>query len=1062
MSKKLFPPYIEGILPAFTFSDNTISIPFSHNPTVNEADVLGYSLQIKSISTGDILLVLTRIGYTVGNIVTFQATNEEINNVKESYQGNYLKFQLAYIQRDTDAEKKLIDIQDRIFKVKNALNYPNEIDLNINMLQLVEQLFKINSIWKYLNRYYQSIKNTLSQTLQDEIWDDLVYITQANNELIAQYNTNNYNLDLLTGHYSTVGVAKWCFPTEISLSKTSDLDNNNLIQNQLLSRKTNFINGNTVYGIYSSPNDSSEKVYSYVFNIYDQDKNLLETSGEQLHNNSNNTTSSSYDKFRFNTSLQQGQNYLFEYAITTTNKLQQSVIYTIKQQPTVKIGLTTNLIAEANSDNGYIQLSLDFTKRLTFGHYILYRTDETSNFKNWTQILAFDLSHKKGKINIWKDLSIEQGVLYQYAIEQYNQYDIHSQKILSNKVKAKFEDLFLFDGERQLNIKFNPKVSTFKDTILEQKIETIGSQFPFVFRNGKVKYKEFAISGLISYNMDNEELFIKGTDLGILEDTYQRNGTPYSGIAETHNLGRNTNVSELNITVERKFKLAVLEWLNNGKIKCLKSPTEGNYLVRLINVSLSPEDSLGRMLHSFSATAYEMKECTMQNIVDLWYYDAIQNNLNSYKNSEYTETTIQIREVLETAGNNTWISIYPNKERIKNGVSSIWFQNVTPGTEFIITYKDQFANTTITSTSSSNFIMNNTGYLSFDNLPEGHTISDLQIKNKVLQDQEVGQITFGYYTTINTAFDHILNITNKDIVGQQYLYDDCKGENIIKIWNNNLKSTITKFYALQFNKIDYNFNHVFDLIKNLKAGDKITTAHYNLIKLYLSELTNNTNYFESFNSKYYQVVYNNFNKIFNFENTWTTEEGLTINWKEKDKLINWFIISEYKNPTDQQKQKIYLDKKNSLLYLDNIENIKYIELGPNVSADLSYEYLQYLYDIENDLKSELFKILKSNSESSVFYGSAQNRELITNYANKYNREIVRYYWEQEWVSRSLARLTSSSESATETTMNIISGYRNWYKYYYWEYVKELKKALLDLTKADAQAYYYMPEGGILG
>jgi hypothetical protein len=97
----------------------------------------------------------------------------------------------------------------------------------------------------------------------------------------------------------------------------------------------------------------------------------------------------------------------------------------------------------------------------------------------------------------------------------------------------------------------------------------------------------------------------------------------------------------------------------------------------------------------------------------------------------------------------------------------------------------------------------------------------------------------------------------------------------------------------------------------------------------------------------------------------------------------------------------------------------------------------------------LFKILKSNSESSVFYGSAQNRELITNYANKYNREIVHYYWEQEWVSRSLARLASSSESATETTMNIISGYRNWYKYYYWEYVKELKKALLDLTEADA-------------
>jgi len=62
--------------------------------------------------------------------------------------------------------------------------------------------------------------------------------------------------------------------------------------------------------------------------------------------------------------------------------------------------------------------------------------------------------------------------------------------------------MFLFDGERQLNIRFNPKVSTFKDNILEQKLETIGSKYPYIFKNGKVKYKEFAISGLISYNMD--------------------------------------------------------------------------------------------------------------------------------------------------------------------------------------------------------------------------------------------------------------------------------------------------------------------------------------------------------------------------------------------------------------------------------------------------------------------------------------------------------------------------------------------------------------------------------
>ena len=57
----------------------------------------------------------------------------------------------------------------------------------------------------------------------------------------------------------------------------------------------------------------------------------------------------------------------------------------------------------------------------------------------------------------------------------------------------------LTDGEKQLKIKYDPKVSSFKDTILESKTDTIGGQYPFFFRNGWVRYKEIPISGLISY-----------------------------------------------------------------------------------------------------------------------------------------------------------------------------------------------------------------------------------------------------------------------------------------------------------------------------------------------------------------------------------------------------------------------------------------------------------------------------------------------------------------------------------------------------------------------------------
>jgi hypothetical protein len=128
---------------------------------------------------------------------------------------------------------------------------------------------------------------------------------------------------------------------------------------------------------------------------------------------------------------------------------------------------------------------------------------------------------------------------------------------------------------------------------MESKTDTIGGKYPFFFRNGQVGYKEFPINGLISYWQDDEDLFVSKTELGIKSKT--------------------TNVVDYNVSRERRFKMEVMDWLNNGKPKLFRSPTEGNYLVRLMNISLTPNDTLGRMLHSFSATAYEMAECNYTN-----------------------------------------------------------------------------------------------------------------------------------------------------------------------------------------------------------------------------------------------------------------------------------------------------------------------------------------------------------------------------------------------------------------------------------------------------------------
>ena len=143
-------------------------------------------------------------------------------------------------------------------------------------------------------------------------------------------------------------------------------------------------------------------------------------------------------------------------------------------------------------------------------------------------------------------------------------------------------------------------------------METIGSKYPFIFRNGYVHYKEFSISGLLSTMSDPNQKFYTDEELAIMNSS--RISTPAAGANETR---FSTDLAAENIYKERQFKLDVLEWLNNGEPKIFRSPTEGNYIVRLMNISLSPVDTLSRMLHSFQCTAYEIAEWNFKNLIDL-------------------------------------------------------------------------------------------------------------------------------------------------------------------------------------------------------------------------------------------------------------------------------------------------------------------------------------------------------------------------------------------------------------------------------------------------------------
>ncbi|MGN0992866.1 MAG: hypothetical protein ACI4PE_03000 [Bacilli bacterium] len=166
-----------------------------------------------------------------------------------------------------------------------------------------------------------------------------------------------------------------------------------------------------------------------------------------------------------------------------------------------------------------------------------------------------------------------------------------------------FDNMFLTTQGKQLNIKFNPQISNFKYAVSETKTDTIGSKYPYIKRNGYMYYRQFPINGLISHFTDQDGLLTSREELyneEILElyDNYNSENriTPFN-----------------DYTYERDFREKVMEFLYDNNVKLFRSPTEGNILVKLMDISFTPEQTLGRLVYSFSCNAYEIAEFTTEN-----------------------------------------------------------------------------------------------------------------------------------------------------------------------------------------------------------------------------------------------------------------------------------------------------------------------------------------------------------------------------------------------------------------------------------------------------------------
>lgn len=382
------------------------------------------------------------------------------------------------------------------------------------------------------------------------------------------------------GYYSSVGIIKYIGAPSITCTQRTDM-------------------GDFYYrGVYTpNEDDKTEKFYSSHFDLYENNV-LIESTEEKLHMD----VDTDYEDYEIRRDLDFANNvYKVEFVATSVNKYVGAALVNVVPQVLDQFPTETQLIATNNYENGYIQLTT--TGEILSSNYTYTIWRKANNSEDWEKLSIIF-------VQPYQDFTVEHGVTYTYAIQGIPIGEGNAtEKLSAQPLAARFEDIILGDKNKHLRIQFNPKINSFKRTILESKIDTIGGKYPMIMRNGKVDYREIGMGGLISYLIDPDELFMD------FEDEQGNKYRPNTNTNNSYVPPLPTALTDENRYKERLFREAVLNWLTNGEPKYFRSPTEGNHIVRIMNVSLTPNDTLGRLIYSFSATGYEIDDNTYDNLV---------------------------------------------------------------------------------------------------------------------------------------------------------------------------------------------------------------------------------------------------------------------------------------------------------------------------------------------------------------------------------------------------------------------------------------------------------------
>ena len=497
------------------------------------------------------------------------------------------------------SEAKMVHMTVRYLESNaNALSGGYPAKIKVSSIQLDED--RVTRV----DRYFVEL---LSSDLKDGFTTGTIYKVQLRFSSIdpglsgptaAWFNENYADFS----EWSTVALIRPITKPEYTILGLEDADKGAAV---------NYASVDSVFTITYSQGDSSEPLKQWRTRLYDASKTtLLADSGMVTYSNYDYLPVDDTESVAFDSILpyqmEVGTQYILQLDLVTRNGYETGSDFVFACYPSSGTDFEGSVDMWINEEEAYAEVIVSSDQINVTNNLVIRRSSSESNFTIWEDVAVKTFNNEA--VNwVFQDFTIESGIWYRYGVQTR---DIRGHRGALTKLSpiqmGEFEDAFLYEaGGRQLKLRYNFQISSANITVAETKTDTMGSKFPFVRRNGNMYYRTFQCTGLITGYMDqNAHLFTTKAELYHNEDArYKTVRDPVDYV-----------VNSYDYTYEREFREKVQEFLYDDKIKLYKSLTEGNMLIKLMNISLTPKNELGRLLYSFTAQAVEIDEPTISNL----------------------------------------------------------------------------------------------------------------------------------------------------------------------------------------------------------------------------------------------------------------------------------------------------------------------------------------------------------------------------------------------------------------------------------------------------------------